>query len=158
MIKMLILLGVILLYSYNQALAQVAPAASALADTTLLRSRSASLQTIFSLPNSFSSPSLIDTPPQFKGGEAGLRRFLSQNFRFPPAMLRYQIEGWTAIRFIVDVNGDIRNPSVYKSLCQPWDDEVMRVVKLLDQKFQPATYNGRPVATPYSLSVPFSIK
>lgn len=101
-------------------------------------------------------PVLIDNPPHFKGGEAALKRFLQKNLRFPPLLLRFNVEGWTRIQFIVDVDGRILNPVVYKSLCQPWDDEVLRVVKLLDYRFEPATYNGEVVASSYVLSAPFS--
>lgn len=101
-------------------------------------------------------PSLIDNPPRFKGGETALKRFLQKNLRFPPLLLRADVEGWTRIQFIVDVDGRILKPQVYKSLCQPWDDEVLRVVKLLDYRFEPATYNGEVVASSYVLSAPFS--
>ena len=101
-------------------------------------------------------PSLIDNPPHFKGGEEALKRFLQKNLRFPPLLLRSNVEGWTRIQFIVDVDGRILRPVVYKSLCQPWDDEVLRVVKLLDDRFEPATYNGELVASSYVLSAPFS--
>lgn len=159
--KLLILPSVLFLglTSHLPAAAQVAPAVSVV-DTTELDSPKNSQQPTFSLifPNTVLSYSLVDGPPQFKSGEAGLRRFLSQNLRFPPALLRSQGEGRTVVGFIVDVNGDILQPRVYTRLGPPWDDEVMRVVKLLDQKFQPATYNGEPVAAPYSLPVPLSIK
>ncbi|MBW3377132.1 energy transducer TonB [Hymenobacter norwichensis] len=103
-------------------------------------------------------PSLIDNPPRFKGGETALKRFLQKNLRFPPLLLRSNVEGWTRIQFIVDVNGCICNPVVHKSLYWAWDDEVLRVAKLLDYRFEPATYNGELVASSYVLSVPFSIK
>ncbi|MBX0291624.1 energy transducer TonB [Hymenobacter sp. HSC-4F20] len=143
------------------AAAQVAPPVpDALVDTTGLRS-----QPIFHQAASFSFTSdpvicysLFDAPPRFKGGEAELKRFLSHNLRFPPALLRAHVEGLTGVRFTVDVNGHIRNPIVYKSLCEPWDNEVLRVVKLLDYRFESATYNGKRVNAPYILVVPFSLK
>jgi len=122
-------------------------------DTTGLSSEQT--KSSFNIDEGF-RPVLIDNPPRFKGGEAALKRFLQKNLRFPPLLLRYNVEGWTRIQFIVDVDGCILNPVVYKSLCQPWDDEVLRVVKLLDYKFEPATYNGELIASSYVLSAPFS--
>ena len=68
---------------------------------------------------------LIDNPPRFKGGAVSLERFLQKKLRYPPLLLRTTVDGWIKIRFIVDVDGHVRNPIVYKSLCQPWDDEVL---------------------------------
>ena len=61
-----------------------------------------------------SSP--IDNPPRFKGGELALKRFLQKNLRIHPIFARVDVEGWTRIQFIVDVDGCIQADSIPKSL------------------------------------------
>ncbi len=49
-----------------------------------------------SLDEAFRVP-LIDNPPQFKGGKAGLKRFLQMNLHYPLLLLRSNVEGWTKV-------------------------------------------------------------
>lgn len=92
--------------------------------------------------------------PCFKtGGNAGLQQFFRQHLQYPSVLLRSHNEGITTVRFIIDTQGMIRNPTVQKSFGPAWDEEVLRVITLLDGHFEPATYNGQPLDAYVTLSV-----
>ncbi|QNH62506.1 energy transducer TonB [Hymenobacter sediminicola] len=96
--------------------------------------------------------------PCFKqGGSAGLQQFFIQHLQYPRLFLRSYNEGITTVRFIIDTQGMIRNPTTQKSFVLAWDEEVIRVVKLLNGHFKPATYNGQPLDAYVTLAIPLAI-
>lgn len=146
------LLGLALLFFGSRASAQTIEAV----DTTgLMKSKE---QKSYPAATAFQCFPTTTTPAEYKGGTDALWSFMRKHLQYPPALLRAQVEGWTEVQFLVDSQGHISQLIVSHNLCQPWDEEVLRVVRLLNGKFEPATYNGRPVASLYRLRVPFSIK
>jgi outer membrane biosynthesis protein TonB len=115
-------------------------------------------------PEQFTAPAAnqcfprTTTLPEFPGGPQALTRFVLQQIRYPRILLRSHVEGWTGVNFLITAGGHISQATVYHSLHPAWDEEVLRVVGLLDGRFKPATYNGTPREASYSLRVLLSIK
>lgn len=90
--------------------------------------------------------------PAYKfGGEAGLQEFLKLNLHYPQA----SVNGLVIIKFVVSESGEIANPEIIKGLNSETDQEVLRIVGLL--QFEPALRFGLPIRTFYYLPVTFRL-
>lgn len=82
--------------------------------------------------------------------------YLAQNLNYPaPASVRH-IEGTVVVTFTVDAAGQVQNPKVRTGLGNGCDEEAVRLVKTMP-KWQPATLNGKPVATGKTLHIQFKM-
>jgi TonB family protein len=92
--------------------------------------------------------------PEFPGGPDSLKAFLRQNLKWP---IEYGCwNGTVLVEFIVEVDGSITHPRVDVSLYKDFDEEALRVVKLMP-KWKPARAQGKPVRCYYKVPVTFSM-
>ena len=92
---------------------------------------------------------------EYSEGRNGLVRMISENFKVPKYASEMGIEGTTKIGFEVNKEGKIDNIEVVWPLCEPCDQEAIRVVKLLEN-WKPAKRRGQNSRMKYTL--PFRIK
>jgi len=95
----------------------------------------------------FSNP---DELPILIGGLASLH----ENIEYPQEAKENEIEGRVVVKFIVDTQGNVKEPEITRSLGYGTDEEVMKAIK--SAKFKPATHNGETVCSEYS--IPFIFK
>lgn len=95
--------------------------------------------------------------PVFPGGEESLYKYIAGNIKYPEQAKADGIEGRVVVRFIVMDNGDVVNVEVAKGIGGGCDEEAMRVVKAMP-KWQPATYEGKPVNVQYALPITFKLR
>ena len=91
---------------------------------------------------------VIDTQPEFIGGQLALYKFISENLNYPDQNC---VEGKVFIGFTVDTIGNLRNIEVkrgFKGLPK-YNEEAIRVVKLTSGKWKPATRLGKPIELQY---------
>jgi TonB family protein len=93
--------------------------------------------------------------PKFPGGQEGLSRFMSTNFRIPSQDIRNKVTGTTRVSFVVGIDGNVSGIKVVNSLTRDLDAEVIRVIKLMP-KWEPALLNGEPV--PFTMTIPYTIR
>ena len=94
---------------------------------------------------------VIETMPIYKnGGEKGLLEFLKNNLIYP----KDSIKGKVYVSFTVEKTGKVDDAKIVKSLSTAADNEVLRVVQLLE--FIPATQNGRKTRVRYTLPISFN--
>lgn len=72
--------------------------------------------------------------PSYPGGPKALRKFLSEQIRYPEAAKAEKIEGTVRVRMDIDFNGHVIGTKVLTGLGYGCDEEAQRIVKLL--KFQ----------------------
>ena len=92
--------------------------------------------------------------PEFPGGPDSLNAFLRQNLKWPIGYGCWS--GTVLVEFIVEIEGSITNPRVEVSLYKDFDEEAIRVVKLMP-KWKPARTQGEPVRCYYKIPVTFSM-
>ena len=158
--SLLLLLLVVLLVFFGQPAAAQPPfqtSFAADADTVGLSSKPVAEAIARVTVASHCFPINQELPCFKQGGSAGLQQFFRQHLQYPRLLLRSYNEGITTVRFIIDTQGMILNPTVQKSFVPAWDEEVIRVVKLLNGHFEPATYNGQPLDAYITLSIPLTI-
>ncbi len=101
-------------------------------------------------------PGSLDTPPQYKGGQKKLLRFLNRNLRYPASAAEQGVEGKVFVYFVVDANGVLSNFKVLRGIGAGCDEEALRVVRLLPP-WQAGTLNGLEVRSSYVLPITFML-
>jgi len=82
--------------------------------------------------------------------------FLSQNLHYPESARKMGIEGRVIVRFIVDENGNIRQPEMIRSPDSSLTNEAMRVMKLMP-KWIPGKNGGKFVALAFTMPIIFKL-
>jgi TonB family protein len=73
--------------------------------------------------------SVADSMPKFPGGNIGIAKFIQMNLIVPPYVRETSSAEKTFVKFIVDTNGQVLNPTIIKaSGFRSFDDEAIRVV------------------------------
>ena len=72
--------------------------------------------------------------PVYPGGPSAMKKFVSQNLKYPKSALDNKIEGSVYIRYSIDFKGKVIDTKVISSLGHGCDEEAQRIVKLF--KFQ----------------------
>ncbi len=110
---------------------------------------------IFEVTKNTEPKNWVDVMPQFEGGEEALLRWLSRETSYPGIEHDLALEGKALIRFVVNEDGSVSNPSILRSDSPGFGKEGLRVVKKLP-KFKPGLQHGEPVKVWYVL--PFQFK
>jgi len=101
---------------------------------------------------------VTDQAPEFPGGFVELLNFIRKNLNRPPIGpfendLFYKV----MCRFVVEKNGNVSNITVVRSLSPWYDEEAVKVLKLLP-KFIPGKYKGQTVRAYYNVPVSFRLE
>ncbi len=98
---------------------------------------------------------IADDLPRYEDGEQALKEYIESNIRYPEG--NDSVRGRVVVRFTVEEDGSVSNPTVVKSLDNGgyYDQEALRVVGSIPKKWKPGTRNGKIAATKYSLPVTF---
>lgn len=94
--------------------------------------------------------------PQFPGGDKALFEFVAQNMVYPQEAFNARIEGSVFVEFIINTDGKAVDAKILRSLTPECDAEVLRIVSILPL-WQPATKDGKPIATRFVLPVQFKL-
>ena len=87
---------------------------------------------------------------KYKGGIAGLNRFLEKEFK--RVLEKSNVEGNIVIACIINEKGKVSETQVVRSLGTELDNEALRVVKKL--KFKPAKQGKKAVKSRINISFP----
>ncbi len=93
-----------------------------------------------------SKDSLKLTEPEYIGGMSAWLLYLSRNFHYPDLLGKRIIVGSIWIYFTVDEEGNVRDPSIQKSVEYSLDQEALKVIKN-SGKWNPGTKDGIPTKT-----------
>lgn len=96
-------------------------------------------------------------PSEFPGKQPALARFLADTMNYPQAAKEANIQGRVFVTFVVDTAGRAQNIKVIRGIGGGCDEEARRVVTTMPA-WQPATVNGTPVASKYTLAVKFKLE
>ncbi len=119
----------------QKTLAFVAPAAAAFIDTPLTE---------------------VDEMPLFPGGVDSLFQFIGKNLEYPSAARENGVEGTVYIRFVIGVDGKVRNAEVLRSPDASLSEESIRVISLMPS-WTPGRNRGAEVPVYYTLPIRYSL-
>jgi periplasmic protein TonB len=94
--------------------------------------------------------------PVFPGETKALYEAIAKNLKYPSTAKENGIEGKVMVRFIVDKDGAVKNPTVIKSVDAALDKAATDAVKLLP-KFKPGKNGGQPVNVYYTVPIAFRL-
>jgi protein TonB len=99
---------------------------------------------------------VVEQNPEFPGGNAAMRKFLSDNMNYPPIAAENGIKGRVTLQFVVNKEGVISQVKVVKGVDPSLDKEAVRVVESMP-KWVPGKQNGKPVNVWFTLPVTFQL-
>jgi TonB family protein len=99
---------------------------------------------------------IIEQMPEFPGGIDSLNQFLTENLKYP--VREEQIKDTAVLaQFIVNRKGKIKSIVILKSAGKVFDDEVIRVIKMMPD-WIPGMQRGEPISVKYTLPVDFKLE
>ena len=99
---------------------------------------------------------VVEQMPAYPEGMDKMLEFLSKNIQYPAEAQKEKIEGRVIVQFIVDAEGNIKNPKILRGINPLMDAEAIRVT-LAMPKWIPGKQNGKAVATKYTYPVVFKL-
>jgi len=96
---------------------------------------------------------VVEYQPQFPGGKEACEQFIKENLRYP-ADAEPGVEGRVIVSFLVNLDGTLSDIHVVKSLGEAFDNEALRVVKLMP-KWSPGAIDGQRAPRKYVIPVIF---
>jgi len=98
---------------------------------------------------------IAEESPEFPGGDSARIQFLADNLRYPSTSAT--ISGKVYVGFIIEEDGSLTNIKIVKGLHHAFDEEVIRVVKLMPN-WIPAKQRGKAVRFQHYLSITFALE
>ena len=94
----------------------------------------------------------VEHMPVLIGGLSSIQ----QNITYPEMARRAGIEGTVYVEFVVNVRGEVENPTVVRGIGGGADEEALRAVS--QARFQPGLQRGRPVPVRYTMPIVFRLQ
>lgn len=99
----------------------------------------------------------VDQMPEFPGGQSALKKYMSDNVRYPALAAEYGKQGTAIIQFVVNADGSISDVEVVRSAGDSsLDKEAIRVVKSMP-KWNPGKKYGQNVKVRTKTNVAFRL-
>lgn len=99
---------------------------------------------------------LVETMPQFPGGDNGLYQYLKKNVVYPALAKVRKIQGRVYVEFIVERDGSVSHVKVTRGIGGGCDEEAARVVAQMP-KWTSGKMKDNSVRVHYSLPVKFTL-
>ena len=100
---------------------------------------------------------VVEQMPTFKGGDAALMKYLSENIKYPETAEKAGEQGRVVVNFIVEKDGAVSNVKVVRSVTPTLDAEAVRVIKAMP-KWVPGKQDGKFVRVKYNVPVSFRLQ
>ena len=101
---------------------------------------------------------VVDTPPQFNGGDINeFRRWVQMNVKYPAEALGKNIYGKVLVTFVIEKDGSVGNAEIFKSPDKSLADEVLRVIGK-SRKWTPGKQRGEAVRVKFGMPVDFAVQ
>jgi len=98
----------------------------------------------------------VQEMPQFPGGEAALLEYIFKNLRYPIQSQKSGVQGKVYVRITISENGDVKDPTIMRSLDSYCDKEAIRVMKSLP-RWIPGKQNGINVPVYFVIPITFKL-
>ncbi|MFM7852616.1 MAG: TonB family protein [Flammeovirgaceae bacterium] len=99
---------------------------------------------------------VVEEPATPVGGMASFYKYVGKNLRYPKLARRMGVEGKVFVQFIIEKDGSISNPIVFKGIGAGCDEEALRLIRE-SPKWNPGTQRGKPVRQRYTLPIIFKL-
>ncbi len=110
---------------------------------------------------SFCIPYQYDVTPietegkaSFLGGDDARKKFIDRNLRYPEEMLNKGVEGRVLVQFIVQSNGDVKEPKILYSCNKGFNKEIIRFINSMP-KWIPQMRGSKGVPSTVRMTINF---
>lgn len=100
---------------------------------------------------------IVETMPDYPGGQKELLSFLSRNIKYPTKAEENKIQGRVIIQFLVNKDGSVSDAKVVRSIDPELDKEALRVVNSMP-KWKPGMQKGEAVSVKYTIPIVFRLQ
>ena len=101
---------------------------------------------------------LVESMPEFPGGQQALFKYLSENVKYPVIAQENGIQGRVICQFVVNKDGSIDDIEVVRSGGDPsLDKEAVRLIRSMP-KWKPGRHKGKAVRVKYAVPVNFKLQ
>ncbi|MCA9487717.1 MAG: energy transducer TonB [Nanoarchaeota archaeon] len=100
---------------------------------------------------------VVESMPEFPGGEKGLHEYLAQNLKYPKVAREANISGRVFLTFVVETDGSVTDVRLLRGIGGGCDEEAIRVVEAMP-KWSPGKQRGKPVRVQYNIPISFVLK
>lgn len=108
--------------------------------------------------DSFVFGMLVEQMPEYVGGSKAMYQLLSDHVNWPVSNLEGCIEGTVYIGFVVTKEGSVKDVKIKRGLGVAFNDEAIRLVKLMDGKWKAGKLNGKAVDVNYTIPIKFKLE
>ncbi len=98
----------------------------------------------------------VEVMPQFPGGVMELKKFISQNVKYPAEAANEGIEGKVFVQFVVNQEGGIEQVKVTRGVDPALDAEAVRVISS-QPKWTPGENSGHKVKVQFTIPISFKL-
>ena len=95
-----------------------------------------------------------ETKPSFPGGDAALKKYISEKTVYPEISKENGVEGIVTVDFIVLPDGSLNHLKINKPVDPDLEQEAVRVVGGMPA-WIPAEKDGTPIEAPSQVDIPF---
>ena len=99
---------------------------------------------------------VVESMPEFPGGEAALYAYLADNMKYPVMAIEAGISGKVYITFVVEKDGSITDIKLMRSIGGGCDEEALRVISSMPA-WTPGKQRNVPVRVQFILDVKFTL-
>jgi len=99
---------------------------------------------------------VVEKMPSFPGGDVAMRKFISNNIKYPKIAEENGVEGRVVVSFVVGRTGEITDVEIMGDPDKHLAAEAIRIVKSMP-KWTPGEQRGKPVKVKYVLPVVFKL-
>ncbi|MFV0290646.1 MAG: energy transducer TonB [Mangrovibacterium sp.] len=100
---------------------------------------------------------VFEQMPEFPGGVAALRAYISKTVKYPTSALNNNVQGTVYISFVVNQDGGIEDVKVLRGVDPDLNEEAIRVVQSMP-KWKPGMQGGKAVRVSYQVPVKFEMQ
>ncbi len=95
---------------------------------------------------------VVEQPPVLIGGITAIQKIIV----YPDIAAKAGIEGKVIVQFVIDKDGNVKDPFIIRGIGGGCDEEALRAVK--QAKFKPGMQRGRAVSVRYTLPITFKLQ
>lgn len=100
---------------------------------------------------------IIESNPQFPGGDKAIVEWIKQNLRYPEEAKKEKIEGRVLVSCIINTDGTVSDAKITRSTNNKLNEEALRLVSSMP-KWIPRTEAGKNVKTKYTVPIKFTLE
>jgi protein TonB len=99
----------------------------------------------------------VQEKPQFNyQGQTNFRQYIANHLEFPDMARENGVSGTIYVKFIIDEDGNLINPTIMRGVDPALDNAVLKVLRNAP-KWEPGKQNGKEVRVPYSIPIKFKL-